>query len=129
MPDTHDGFDLTTALARVNGDHELLDRFLNLFREHNAGCVDEIGAALAHKDMILARRLSHTLKGGAGTIGMTELQASAARLEAALAESALKTGEQKSISEDLNALNAAWTQAMKTLDARLGRRPETRTTQ
>ena len=79
-------FDHATALTRVSGNEEMLRRFLNMFRQRNADIVTQIGAALAAPDLPSARRLVHTLKGGAGTIGMMELQAGAARLEETLAD-------------------------------------------
>ncbi|MDP2829946.1 MAG: response regulator [Sulfuricellaceae bacterium] len=111
----HEGFDLSMALSRVNGDRKMLERFLRLFRDRNAGSVEEIGAALVRQDMAAARRLSHALKGGAGTIGMTELQAAAARMEATLTEFAQQPHDMKRHGEDFAALETAWVQAMKTL--------------
>jgi HPt (histidine-containing phosphotransfer) domain-containing protein len=70
----------------VNGNADMLQRFLRMFRERNANGVSEIGAALAARDLPTARRLVHSLKGGAGTIGLMELHAEAARLEELLAE-------------------------------------------
>ncbi|MFZ4537402.1 CHASE domain-containing protein [Propionivibrio sp.] len=118
-PVTYSGFDLPSALARVNGDRNLLDRFLQMFREHNAGCVDEIGAALARQDVTTALRLTHSLKGGAGTIGMDDLQAAAAHLNATLAESRQGTNDSARRNEDFTALEKAWTQAQEILTALL----------
>ncbi|PWB58082.1 MAG: hypothetical protein C3F18_03125 [Nitrosomonadales bacterium] len=110
-----DGFDLAAALARVNGNREMLERFLRLFRERNAGCVDEIGAALALQDFASARRLAHGLKGGAGTVGAVELQAAAGQLEATLAASPQGTDDQMRCTEDFTVLEGAWARALETL--------------
>lgn len=120
-PVSYDGFDFQAALARVNGDRKMLERFLRLFRERNGNAVSAIGAALVQHDTVLARRLAHTLKGGAGTIGMHELQAAAARLETALTES-LNEAEELAC---LSFLETAWAKTMKTLDALLGAQSET----
>ena len=108
---TEDGFDLATGLARVNGDRKMLDRFLRLFRERNAGCVAEIVAAMRQQDTTTAQRLAHTLKGSAGTIGAIDLQAAAARLEALL-ESEAHTGDR---TESLTALESVWVRTLTTL--------------
>jgi CheY-like chemotaxis protein len=113
-PAAADIFDLATALTRVNGDHKMLDRFLRLFRERNADIVTQIGAALAAQDLTTARRLAHALNGGAGTVGLIELQITAARLEATLAES-LDGMDEPRRNEDFAALAAAWPQAMDAL--------------
>jgi CheY-like chemotaxis protein/HPt (histidine-containing phosphotransfer) domain-containing protein len=108
-------FDLATALSRVNGDRKMLDKFLHLFRERNADIVTQIGAALAAQDPTTARRLAHTLKGGAGTVGLVELQAAAARLEATLEQAIQGTDNPLRRNEDFAALTLAWMHAMETL--------------
>ncbi|MCX7141219.1 MAG: response regulator [Proteobacteria bacterium] len=112
-------FDLAAALTRVNGESRMLERFLRLFRERNAGIVDDIGAALARQDAAAARRLAHALKGGAGTVGLIEVEAAAGRLEAALALSLEETDGPARRSAGYAALAAAWTRAGATLDALL----------
>ncbi len=107
-------FDHATALTRVNGNGDMLLRFLRMFRERNANSVTEIGAALAAHDLPSARRLAHALKGGAGTIGMVELHAVAARLEATLA--ALRDNDDPARRDgEFVALQAAWTRALQAL--------------
>jgi HPt (histidine-containing phosphotransfer) domain-containing protein len=96
----------------------MLRRFLNMFRQRNANCVTEIGAALAASDLPSARRLVHTLKGGAGTIGMMELQAGAARLDETLADAladAPGNDDRARRDAEFAALQAAWTRAMQAL--------------
>jgi PAS domain S-box-containing protein len=110
-----DILDLATALNRVNGDRKMLDRFLRLFRERNADIVTQIGAALAAQDTTTARRLAHTLKGGAGTVGLAELQATAAHLEATLEQALQGMENSRRVNEDLAALPVAWQRAMETL--------------
>ena len=112
-------FDLAAALGRVNGNRKMLDRFLRLFRERNAGGLEEIGAALAAQDIESARRFAHSLKGGAGTIGLLELQASAAVLEATLARSLQGTDDPLRRGEDFAALEGSWARGMEALAAQL----------
>ncbi|MBI4742645.1 MAG: response regulator [Betaproteobacteria bacterium] len=113
------GFDLGAALARANGDRKLLERFLRLFRERNAGAVEQIGAALAQQDIAAARRLAHALKGGAGTVGAAGLQAAAARMEATLAEALRGADDPSRRSAGFAALQTAWTQTTGGLAALL----------
>ena len=110
-------FDLASALTRVNGEQKMLERFLRLFRERNAGIVADIGAALGRADLTLARRHAHGLKGGAGTVGLIEVEAAAARLEAALALEATDDAARRSAG--YAALAAAWTRAVASMDALL----------
>jgi two-component system sensor histidine kinase/response regulator len=114
-PASIDIFDLATALTRVNGDPKMLERFLRLFRDRNADIVTQIGAALAAQDLITARRLAHALNGGAGTVGLTELQIAAARLEATLAAALDGMDEPARRNKDFAALAAAWPRAMEAL--------------
>ena len=108
-------FDLSEALARVNGDRKMLDRFLRMFRERNAGIVDKIGAGLALPDLTSSRQLAHALKGGAGTIGLIELSSAAARLEASLAKALQDEDNPQQRSADFAGLETAWTRAQQTL--------------
>jgi two-component system sensor histidine kinase/response regulator len=116
-------FDHAAALSRVSGNGEMLLRFLNMFRERNADCVTEIGAALTAGELTTARRLVHTLKGGAGTIGMMELHAGAARLETTLAAAVQNDDDPARRDGEFAALQAAWTRAMQAL-AEVLDRPE-----
>ncbi len=117
LPAAADIFDLAAALTRVNGDHKMLDRFLRLFRDRNADIVTKIGEALAAQDLTTARRLAHALKGGAGTVGLIELQITATRLETTLVESLDGMDESARRDEDFVALAAAWPTAMDALAA------------
>ena len=109
-------FDYATALSRTNGNAQMLERFLRLFRERNAHIVAEIGTALAKQEVPTARRLAHSLNSGAGTVGLTELQSTAARLEATLSEP-LQGAPVVHYSGDFADLEQAWSRAMEALAA------------
>ena len=119
VPRVSEVFDLAAALARVNGDRKMLNRFLHLFRERNAGSLEAIRVALAAQDIESARRFAHTLKGGAGTIGLIELQVSAAVLEATLARSLPGIDDSPRRDEDFTALEGCWVRSMAALTALL----------
>jgi two-component system, sensor histidine kinase and response regulator len=109
-----DTFDMDAALGRVNGDRAMLMRFLRLFRDRNAGCVDDIGGALTAKDFETARRHAHSLKSGAGTVGLIELQRAAEILEKLLQNSQQNVDE-ASYLEGFSALEKSWARAQKAL--------------
>jgi signal transduction histidine kinase/HPt (histidine-containing phosphotransfer) domain-containing protein/ActR/RegA family two-component response regulator len=89
LPDRRRGggcLDIAAALDRLDGDGDLLDSVLGLFRETEARSADRIGSALAAGDTALAQRLAHTLKSTAGTVGAGRLEAAARVIEQALRE-------------------------------------------
>ena len=79
------GIDAASALRRMMGNQGLYINALRLFCSQQEGVADAVRRALDTGDMEGARRLVHTLKGGAGTIGAAELVAQAAALEAEIA--------------------------------------------
>jgi PAS domain S-box-containing protein len=115
---THDTFDLDAALARVNGSQSMLTRFLRLFRERNAGFLENMDAALGAQDFETVRRLAHTLKGGAGTVGLIELQNAAGNLENAL-EYLLRGNEGASYHAEFVTLETSWERAQLVLASML----------
>jgi PAS domain S-box-containing protein len=108
-------FDYALALLRANGDPKLLNRVLHLFRERNANIVADIAAALQGQDLETVRRLAHALKGSAGTIGMTGLQAAAARLETVSKQSLSEGDDAGRCSEELTGVEAAWVRVLDIL--------------
>lgn len=87
------------------------------FRRSPSRSTPDICAALEREDAPAARRLAHALKGGAGSVGLIEVEAAAGRLEAALAlEETDGSGRR---SADYAALAAAWARAGATMDALL----------
>jgi len=82
------GLDIPRVLKRLGGNRTLLVRLLREFREESGASVAAIGKALERGEAALARRLSHTLKGVAGNLSATRVQASALALEEAIAQGA-----------------------------------------
>ncbi len=84
LPSGIDGLDTVNGLSHMLGKKSL---YLSILRKFVAGQKDtaaEIFLALEDKNLHTAERLAHTLKGVAGTIGATELQGLAERLESAI---------------------------------------------
>ena len=82
------GYDYEAALRTVQGRTQSLRRLLVDYASRRADDVRAIRAALAAGDTERALLLTHTLKGAAGVLGATGVQAAAARVEAALRGSA-----------------------------------------
>ena len=74
-------FDLKEALARVDGDHELLTEMAELFLEESPRFVKEIQAAVESGDTQTLTYAAHTLKGSVGNFAATEAAEAARQLE------------------------------------------------
>ena len=84
--DSHDlpsiaGLDTKDGLSRVGGNRKLYLKLLGQFIEQQGPAIEQIADALTRKDIALAERLAHTLKGVAGNIGATHVQSAAGALE------------------------------------------------
>jgi polar amino acid transport system substrate-binding protein len=91
LPDDLPGIDIPMGLKRTGGDTTLLHKILmNFLRDHH-GDAQAILYALQTKDIFLAQRIAHTLKGVSGTIGAKAVQSAAIALDAALRNQATAT--------------------------------------
>ena len=79
-----EGFDLATALARMDGDVGLYLRVVQAATPLLRGWDERFAQALASADWALALRLAHDLKSSAATVGAVALAAAAQPLEQAL---------------------------------------------
>ena len=78
------GLEPRSGLRRVNGRIDAYLRVLRHFTTAHAMDLAELRRRLAAGDLSEARRLAHTLKGVAGTLGAVQLQGLVAELEAAI---------------------------------------------
>ncbi len=108
------GFDVAIALERLDGDMDQYRRFLILFRDRNAMLLEKLIAELEAGNMDTAKRLVHTLKGSAGTIGAVNLQSAAQIVDNEL--KTLPTADSILTSQALSELKIQFVQVMKTLD-------------
>ncbi len=92
--------DTARALAQLSGNIELYQRMLAKFIDQHGDDAAMLRRLLAAGNRDEARRLTHTLKGLAGTLGATELQHTAALLEHLIGTEA----EQPSIEQQLKLL-------------------------
>ncbi len=84
LPDTILGVDLSKGLARIGGNKTLFLSLLQEFVADHQGDDAQLENALAGGDMLTARRLIHTLRSVAGSIGAEPLERCAAVLEKVL---------------------------------------------
>jgi signal transduction histidine kinase/DNA-binding NarL/FixJ family response regulator len=104
IPATMAGINIEEALERLDGNKELYHEILNEFSKGNDNTIHEIRDAVARKDMILARRLVHTLKGTAASISANTVRAAAIEFEKAIKQEA-PDGVDSLIDNLENALN------------------------
>ncbi|MDH3346501.1 MAG: response regulator [Desulfobulbaceae bacterium] len=78
------GITVKSGLAMVGGNTKLYRNLLVKFYYSNQEVTSQIREAINRKDIELAQRLVHTIKGLAGTIGAHDLQKKSAELEAAI---------------------------------------------
>jgi PAS domain S-box-containing protein len=108
-------FDHAAALLRVGGDQSLLQRFMSMYFTQTVSNVGLLESAMQECQTDVARRLAHTIKGGAGMLGMTQLQLASAQLETNLLHLS-RGAECADISqENLIALKRAWERARETI--------------
>jgi signal transduction histidine kinase/DNA-binding response OmpR family regulator len=96
--------DSKAGLSRVGGNQALYQKLLRQFVDQQASAVTQIQDALDKKDVALAERLAHTLKGVAGNIGATHVQSAAGALEKAIHGGAPATDRQSAIQQVGSAL-------------------------
>ncbi|MGA0541318.1 response regulator [Neotabrizicola sp. VNH66] len=108
LPGSLPPFDLPSALARVNGKTRLLRKLIISFGETQAGAAEELTGLLAAGRVTEARRLAHTLKGVAGALALTEVEAVSAGIERQLAE-----GSPDGLEQEIKALAEALAPAVK----------------
>jgi signal transduction histidine kinase/CheY-like chemotaxis protein len=82
------GLDTTDGLRRVGGNRKLYEKLLRQFIDQQADAPAQLATQLQAGDVSTAERTAHTVKGIAGNLAMTEVQASAGALEKAIREHA-----------------------------------------
>jgi CheY-like chemotaxis protein len=81
-----EGVDVTGGLKRVAGNRRLYRDLLMQFAAQQCNADAQISSALASGDRKLAERISHTVKGVAGNIGLAEVSTAAGALEKTIRE-------------------------------------------
>lgn len=113
LPATLPPFDLPAALRRVNGKASLLRKLIVTFGETYASVGQDLRTQLAGGQTADARRLAHSLKGVAGSLGLSAIHRAAADLERMLA--AEETEQASAAIADLEAVVAPAVAAARSL--------------
>ena len=99
LPEGIAGLNVRVGLGHMMGKKPL---YLTMLRKYAAGqstCVQNIRDALHAQDLATAQRVAHTLKGVSGTIGATQVAASAAAVEHAIRERCPETEIELALTE------------------------------
>jgi HPt (histidine-containing phosphotransfer) domain-containing protein len=112
LPESLAGFDLAAGLARLIGNKRLYRKLLLDFGANYGGVADEIREALATRDFNQAHSLVHNLKGLAGNLAATDLQAAAANMEKLVKGQTEKTISDKDLNRKFTGLENALAQAL-----------------
>ncbi len=86
------GVDVAGGVRRASGNRRLDFDLLGRFCDSQEDCPAQIQAALDKGDKARAELFSHTLKGSAGNLGITDVQGSAAELESGIRQGSSPEG-------------------------------------
>jgi CheY-like chemotaxis protein len=114
LPESLPGFDLAAGLSRLMGNKRLYRKLLLDFGANYGGVADEIRQALTAKDFKQIHSLIHNLKGLAGNLEASDLQAAAVEMEKIVKGHSEETVSEKDLKEKFTELNHA---LEKVLDA------------
>ncbi|MGB5748313.1 MAG: response regulator [Desulfobacterales bacterium] len=113
LPESLPGFDLPDGLKRLQGNKRLYRKLLLSFATDYNTVANEIRQALAAKDFDQAHSLVHNLKGLAGNLAATELQAAAMRMEKLVKGVDKKAPSSEQLNFRLSELDNALNQALE----------------
>jgi two-component system sensor histidine kinase/response regulator len=113
LPEYLPGFDLADGLRRLQNNKKLYRKLLLSFATDYKAVANEIRQALDIEDYDQAHSLVHNLKGLAGNLAATELQAAAVNLEKLVKGVETKTPTANELNLKLSGLENAINQALK----------------
>jgi two-component system sensor histidine kinase/response regulator len=111
------GFDLSDGLKRLRGKKKLYRKLLLDFASDYCGSANDIRIALEAKDFERAHSLVHNLKGLAGNLAASGLQASAVNLEKLVKGVEKKTPPSRELNLRLMELENALNQALESVQS------------
>jgi signal transduction histidine kinase/CheY-like chemotaxis protein len=123
LPESLPGFDLATGLSRLMGNKRLYRKLLLDFGANYGGVAGDIREALAARNFTRAHSLVHNLKGLAGNLAATGLQASTVAMEKLVKGQAAESASNKELNEKLTKLETILEQALDAVQT-LGPMPE-----
>jgi CheY-like chemotaxis protein len=113
LPEDLPGFDLSDGLKRLQGNKTLYRKLLLNFATDYSEAANDIRIALDSSDFEQTHSMVHNLKGLAGNLAATELQAAAMNLEKLVKGVEKKTPQAKELDLKLSDLENALNQALE----------------
>jgi HPt (histidine-containing phosphotransfer) domain-containing protein len=113
LPESLSGFDLVDGLKRLQGNKKLYRKLLLSFAADYNTVANEIRQALDAEDFDQAHSLVHNLKGLAGNLAATDLQAAAVNLEKLVKGVDKKTPSTKELNLKFSELENTLNQALE----------------
>ena len=113
FPESLPGFDLADGLKRLQGNKKLYRKLLLDFATNYYEVANEIREALDAQDFDRAHSLVHNLKGLAGNLSATELQAAAVKMEKLVKGPEEKSPSSKQLNLRLAELESVLNQALE----------------
>jgi CheY-like chemotaxis protein len=115
LPESLPGFDLIDGLRRLQGNRRLYKKLLLDFGAKYRQVASEIRETLDAKDLKQAHSLIHNLKGLAGNLAATDLQAAAIEIEKLVKGDQKKMPPAKQLNQKLAKLKNALNQALESV--------------
>jgi HPt (histidine-containing phosphotransfer) domain-containing protein len=123
LPESLPGFDLVAGLERLRGNKRLYRKLLADFGTKYTETAHEIRQALDAKDFVQAHSLVHNLKGLAGNLEATDLQAASVAMEKLVKGDQKEAPSKNKLDQKFMELEKAINQALNAVQA-LGRPAE-----
>jgi signal transduction histidine kinase/DNA-binding response OmpR family regulator len=117
LPESLPGFDLSTGLKRLRGNKRLYKKLLLDFGAKYAQVASEIREALDATDLKQAHSLIHNLKGLAGNLAATDLQAAAIEMEKLVKGESKKASSAKNLNQKFSDLESALNQTLESVQS------------
>jgi HPt (histidine-containing phosphotransfer) domain-containing protein len=117
LPESLPGFDLADGLKRLQGNKKLYRKLLLNFATDYNEAANEIRAALAAEDFERSHSLIHNLKGLAGNLAATDLQAAAVNMEKLVKGVDKRAPSSKQLNLRLVELETALNQALESVQS------------
>ena len=117
LPESLPGFDLPDGLKRLQGNKRLYRKLLLSFATDYCGAANDIRIALDSKDFEGTHSLVHNIKGLAGNLAATNLQASAVNLEKLVKAVGKKTPPTKELKLKFSELENTLKQALESVQS------------
>jgi len=117
LPEDLPGFDLSDGLKRLQGNKRLYRNLLLRFATDYRGVANDIRIALDAKDFERTHSLVHNIKGLAGNLSATDLQAASVNLEKLVKGAEKKAPPAQQLNLKLSELETALNQALESVQS------------